>query len=247
MRGECIASLREVFSGEDTNFIRALELCHWSLDVNFEVVVGVRQVVRVEFAGRLEALCDDVGAMHMVTLAHLNGQIHLYVVHTVFEPDVIHMIEYKVDEGGDEVAPQVNEGGGGAQFVEGIDDGVRQQLDEGVGVDGERIKVFVGQAEMTKANEVEGERIEVEEDDAERTTTDEVQEERIEVEEADVEAERIEADEVEVEGERIEVDEADVEAERTKADEVEVECERIEVQEGDVERTTTDEVHEERI
>ncbi|XP_052734159.1 uncharacterized protein LOC128196696 [Vigna angularis] len=43
---------------------------------------------------RLEPLLDDIGAMHMITLARLNGEVHLFVVHTVFEPDVIHLLEY---------------------------------------------------------------------------------------------------------------------------------------------------------
>ncbi|KAG2399373.1 uncharacterized protein HKW66_Vig0081450 [Vigna angularis] len=179
----------EVLSGEDRDFIRAFELRYWSFDVNREVVLRVREVVRVEFGGRvisrcriflivlcvmgdievvihhggkfvndgclkyegesdtmyfdpdlwsyfvvvsvvkslgyngfkdlwfsvgcgpvlhdrLEALCADVGVMHMVTLAQLNGRVHLYVMHNVSQPDVIHMIEYNVDEGGDEVAPE---------------------------------------------------------------------------------------------------------------------------------------------
>ncbi|KOM32470.1 hypothetical protein LR48_Vigan01g202600 [Vigna angularis] len=242
---ECIGSLSKVFSGEDTDFIRALEVRDWSLDVKGEVVVGVREVVGVEFTGRsrillivlcvmndievvihhagkfvndgclkyegesetmyfdpdlwsyfvvvnvvkslgyngfkdlwfsvgcgpvldgrLEALCDDVGAMHMVNLAHLNGQVQLYVVHTISQPDVIDMIEYNVDEGGEEVAPQVNEGGEGAEFAEGINDGLRQQLDEGVGGDGETIEAEdVGQGEMTQVAEDEGEMIEVDEGD----------------------------------------------------------------------------------
>ncbi|KOM34526.1 hypothetical protein LR48_Vigan02g067600 [Vigna angularis] len=179
---------------------------------------------------KLEPLCDDVGAMHMVNLAHLNGQVHLYVVHTISQPDVIHMIEYNVDEGGEEVAPQVNEGGEVAQFAEGVDDGLRQGLDEGVGGDGERIKAQdVSHAEMTEAAEDEGERIEVDEGDVERTEADVVQEERIEVEEGDVEGERTEANVVQEE--RIEVEEDD--GERTTADEVQEE--RIEGQEPDVE------------
>ncbi|KOM41111.1 hypothetical protein LR48_Vigan04g130900 [Vigna angularis] len=205
---------------------------------------------------RIEALCDDVGVMHMVNLAHLNGQVNLYVVHTISQPDVIDMIEYNVDEGGEEVAPQVNEGGEGAKFAEGIDDGLRQQLDEGVGGDGERIEAHdVGQAEMTQVAEDEGERIEVDEGDVERTKACVVQEERIEVEETDVEGERTEIEEAdgertatdEVQEERIEGQQADVEAERTEADEVEVEVERIEVEDGDAERTAPDEVHEEMI
>ncbi|WVZ03389.1 hypothetical protein V8G54_024195 [Vigna mungo] len=159
---------------------------------------------------RLEALIDDVGAMHMVTLAQLNGQVHLYVVHTVSKPDVIHMIEYNVDEGGDEVAPQVNEGG------------------EEVDVEAERIEVDEGDVERTEADEVElqAERIEVDEGHVERTEPNEVevQGERIKVDEGHVE--RTKPDEVEVQAERIEVHEADVE--RTEAD-----AERIEAHDGE--------------
>jgi len=43
--------------------------------------------------GRLELLNDDRGACHMVNIATLNGQVHLYVVHFVCEPQVVHMIE----------------------------------------------------------------------------------------------------------------------------------------------------------
>ncbi|KOM52042.1 hypothetical protein LR48_Vigan09g070100 [Vigna angularis] len=187
---------------------------------------------------------EGESAMHMVNLAHLNEQVHLYVVHTISQPDVIHMIEYNVDEGGEEVAPQVNEGGEVAQFAEGVDDGLRKVLDEGVGGDGERIKAqVVSHTEMTEAAEDEGERIEVDEGDVERTEADVVQEERIEVEEGDVEGERTEADVVQEE--RIEVEEGEVEGERTEADVVQEE--RIEVEEDDGERTTADEVHEERI
>ncbi|KAG2409205.1 uncharacterized protein HKW66_Vig0040270 [Vigna angularis] len=116
---------------------------------------------------------EGESAMHMVNLAHLNEQVHLYVVHTISQPDVIHMIEYNVDEGGEEVAPQVNEGGEVAQFAEGVDDGLRKVLDEGVGGDGERIKAqVVSHTEMTEAAEDEGERIEVDEGDVERTEAD---------------------------------------------------------------------------
>ncbi|KOM40529.1 hypothetical protein LR48_Vigan04g072700 [Vigna angularis] len=135
------------------------------------------------------------GVMHIVTLARLNGQVHLYVVHTVSQPNVIHMIEYNVDEGGDEVAPEVHEGGEGAQFGQAIDDGVTQQLDEGVGVDGERVEVVVGQAEIIEAYDVEGDRKEVDEGDGERTKADQVEVERIQVDEGD--GDKTEADEVE--------------------------------------------------
>ncbi|KOM56414.1 hypothetical protein LR48_Vigan10g230600 [Vigna angularis] len=182
--------------------------------------------------GRLEALCDDVGVMHMVTLAQLNGRVHLYVVHTMFQPDVIHMIEYNVDEGGDEVAPE-------------------GEMIEADKVEGERIEVMEvdGEAERTEADEdeVEGERIEVKECHVEAKRTevdeDEVQGERIKVEECHVEAERTKVDEDEVQGERIEVEECHAEVERTDANEVggerieveecHAEAERIEAQDGE--------------
>ncbi|WVZ21463.1 hypothetical protein V8G54_008785 [Vigna mungo] len=41
---------------------------------------------------KLEFLCDDIAAMHMVNLARLNGQMHVFVIHPVSEPEVIHML-----------------------------------------------------------------------------------------------------------------------------------------------------------
>ncbi|WVY93335.1 hypothetical protein V8G54_032423 [Vigna mungo] len=147
--------------------------------------------------------------MHMVTLAHLNGQA-------------------------------IDEGGEGAQFAEGIDDGVRQELDEGVCADGERIEVVVGQAEEVDAEDVEADRVKVHEGDIESTEEDgvEVEAEMIEVDVRDVE--RTEADGVDVESERIEVDETDVQ--RTEATKVELEARSIEVDEADVDRTEPAEV-----
>lgn len=34
---------------------------------------------------RLKPLCDDNGAMHTINLVMLNGQVHVFVVHTVYE------------------------------------------------------------------------------------------------------------------------------------------------------------------
>ncbi|WVZ23789.1 hypothetical protein V8G54_002333 [Vigna mungo] len=150
---------------------------------------------------RLEPLSDDVGAMHMVNLAQLNGQVHLYVVHTVSEAEVIHMIEYNVDEGGDEVAPQVNEYGEGAQIVEGMDDGLRQQVEVVVGED-HMTKAFENAGERTEAQEgqVDGDNIDVEGGHVERIEDLEVQVEEVEVEEADAEEVVVEeASEVQVE------------------------------------------------
>ncbi|WVY96452.1 hypothetical protein V8G54_028603 [Vigna mungo] len=43
---------------------------------------------------RLKLLIDDIGAMYMVNLARPNGQGHVYIVHVVFESQIIHMLEY---------------------------------------------------------------------------------------------------------------------------------------------------------
>lgn len=117
----------------------------------------------------------------MVTLTRLNSQVHLYVMHIASQLDVIHLIEYNVDERGDEVTPEVHEGGEGAQFGQVTNDGVIQQQDEGVGADGERIKVVVGQDKIIEADDVEGDRKEIDEGDGERTKADEVECERIQL------------------------------------------------------------------
>jgi len=57
----------------------------------------------VVLEGRLELLSNDRGACHMVNIATLNGQVHLYVVHFVCKPQVIHMIE-----GGSEAEAQLS-------------------------------------------------------------------------------------------------------------------------------------------
>ncbi|KOM25157.1 hypothetical protein LR48_Vigan50s007700 [Vigna angularis] len=60
---------------------------------------------------RLELLTDDRGAMHMLNIARLNDEVHLYVVHNMMEPEIIEMIDWvggQVDDEGD-VATQVEE------------------------------------------------------------------------------------------------------------------------------------------
>ncbi|WVY91580.1 hypothetical protein V8G54_037094 [Vigna mungo] len=71
---------------------------------------------------RLELLTDDKGVMHMLNIARLNDEVHLYVVHNMVEPEIIEMIDWvggHVDDEGD-VATQV-EGEGDAH--EGDEDG----------------------------------------------------------------------------------------------------------------------------
>ncbi|WVZ26072.1 hypothetical protein V8G54_004616 [Vigna mungo] len=42
---------------------------------------------------RLELLTDDRGAMHMINLARLNGQVHLFVVHLASQLEIIYLLE----------------------------------------------------------------------------------------------------------------------------------------------------------
>jgi len=48
---------------------------------------------------RLAILCDDRGAMNMVTLVRLNGKVHLCVMHKMCEPEIIKMLEYFSHDG----------------------------------------------------------------------------------------------------------------------------------------------------
>ncbi|WVY92020.1 hypothetical protein V8G54_037534 [Vigna mungo] len=117
-------------------------------------------------------VCVVKGATHMVNLAKLNGQVYLYVVHIMSQPDVIHMIEYNVNEGGEEVEHEMHEGGECVVLDERTkedDGGVTEQLDEGVGGECERIKVDVGEVEVDEGDDVEGERIQDDEAHDERT------------------------------------------------------------------------------
>jgi len=76
----------------------------------------------------LELLSDDRGACHMVNIATLNGQVHLYVVHKVDEAKVVNLLEYHpvVEEGDVREGVQVqNEDDGGE-----VDEGVQVQSEE---------------------------------------------------------------------------------------------------------------------
>ncbi|KOM54462.1 hypothetical protein LR48_Vigan10g035400 [Vigna angularis] len=81
---------------------------------------------------KLESLCDDTAAMHMVNLARLNGEVHVFVIHPVSEPEVIHMLEYVGNDEG-----QVEERGDVdcEQQQMGDVDGEEQEMGEQVEVD----------------------------------------------------------------------------------------------------------------
>jgi len=43
---------------------------------------------------RLQYFFDDVGAFHMVNIAKRHGEIHMFVIHSVCEAKLVHMLEY---------------------------------------------------------------------------------------------------------------------------------------------------------
>jgi len=81
--------------------------------------------------GRLELLSDDRGACHMVNIVTLNGQVHLYVVHTVDEVEVVNMLEYHHDVEKGDVQGDVSEG------VQSQNDEDGGEVDGGVQVENE--------------------------------------------------------------------------------------------------------------
>ncbi|XP_014511812.1 uncharacterized protein LOC106770522 [Vigna radiata var. radiata] len=172
---------------------------------------------------RLEPLCDDVGAMRMVNLATLNGQVHLYVVHNVSEAEVIQMIEYNVDEGGDEDVPQVNEFGEGAK--------VAPEVNECEMIEAE---VEGGDAERTKDLDVQGKEPEVEERNGEEVVVEEALDEEVVVEEVVVEEVMVQEVVVE-EASEVHVEEVVVEEVHEEGDRLNGEAYRIEVEDLDVE------------
>ncbi|WVZ16312.1 hypothetical protein V8G54_009294 [Vigna mungo] len=98
------------------------EKTNWNLreddDNQLELDKPNRKWTRVKLVvpDRLELLTDDRGVMHMMNIARLNDEVHLYVVHNTMEPRLIEMIDCvdaHVDDEGD-VARQVEEGGGDA-------------------------------------------------------------------------------------------------------------------------------------
>ncbi|WVZ01088.1 hypothetical protein V8G54_027157 [Vigna mungo] len=43
---------------------------------------------------RLKLLTDDKGVMHMLNIARLNHEVHLYVVHNIMKPEIIEMTDW---------------------------------------------------------------------------------------------------------------------------------------------------------
>ncbi|XP_014522674.1 uncharacterized protein LOC106779133 [Vigna radiata var. radiata] len=151
--GKFINERKLIYEGESTTY--SFDPYVWSYFLVVSVVKGLSYDGFKELfysiggcsvlENRLEPLLDDVGAMQMITLARLNGQVHLFVVHKVSEPEVIHMLEYvpenTVEEQGEGMAKGEHEDEGRG-MVEG------ECEEEGVGlVEGDREEEVGGMVE----------------------------------------------------------------------------------------------------
>ena len=118
--------------------------------------------------GRLELLSDDRCVCHMVNIATLNGQVHLYVVHFVCEPQVVHMIEDQpVVEGDGQQEAVVGAENGGNDNVDGdVEEEVVVEIENESpnnvdGVTGEEVVVEVGIEAHDNVNGVVNEQVSV--------------------------------------------------------------------------------------
>ncbi|KOM55179.1 hypothetical protein LR48_Vigan10g107100 [Vigna angularis] len=104
------------------------EIVEWSCDPHLGCYFGILALVKdlghidikelwYSLGGKsvvpdkLELLIYDRGVMHMLNIAKLNDEVHLYVVHNTMEPQIIEMIDW--------VDGDVNEEGDVARQVEG--------------------------------------------------------------------------------------------------------------------------------
>ena len=43
---------------------------------------------------RLQHFYDDVGALHMVNIVKRHGEVHIFMIHSICEVELVHMLEY---------------------------------------------------------------------------------------------------------------------------------------------------------
>ncbi|XP_017431812.1 uncharacterized protein LOC108339180 [Vigna angularis] len=127
------------YHGGDTSTL-VVDIDRWSY---FEILAILREMRYINvkelwyslggcvLEDRLELLSDDIRAMHIVSIALLNGKAHLFVVHMVSELDYINMLQYDVAEQGEDGEDSEGQGEGGedsevgevGEDGEGADDG----------------------------------------------------------------------------------------------------------------------------
>ncbi|KOM44827.1 hypothetical protein LR48_Vigan06g013300 [Vigna angularis] len=108
---------------------------------------------------RLEELIDDTSAMHMANLGRLNGEVHLYIIHVISEPEVINMLQYVTNgQGQVHVDGEVQEEGeedGDDVHVDDEVDGDLEEVHQGE-EDGDVVEVEVeGHGHVEEFHEVE--------------------------------------------------------------------------------------------
>ncbi|WVZ23607.1 hypothetical protein V8G54_002151 [Vigna mungo] len=129
---------------------------------------------------RLELLTDDRGVMHMLNIARLNDEVHLYVVHNMMEPKIIQMIDW-VSDG--EVRTEMVEGKGEAHEGDGevhTEVGTKMVEGEGDAHEGDE------EAEVHEVHDFELEDL-GEDDDVENSEGEDVHEAETEDEDVDYE------------------------------------------------------------
>ncbi|KOM31803.1 hypothetical protein LR48_Vigan01g135900 [Vigna angularis] len=149
-------------SDENGNFKFDDKIAEWSCDPDlwcyFGILASVKDLGYIDIkelwyslgghsvvADRLELLTDDRGVMHMLNIARLNDEVHLYVVHNTMEPEIIEMIDWVDGDVNDEVDV--------AREVEGEPD----EVDVAREVEGEPEGEVHGDVEGHCEDEVEGE------------------------------------------------------------------------------------------
>ncbi|WVZ18264.1 hypothetical protein V8G54_005586 [Vigna mungo] len=194
------------------------EIAEWRCDVDllsyFGIVASVKELGHMDIKelwyglggqsvhpDRLELLTDDKGAMHMLNIAKLNDEVHLYVVHNMVEPQIIEFIDWVGGEEGYGVDVEVHTEGDGQEGGEVQVEGVEVQVEGGevqvedAGVDevqdgevqGEvqvEVQVEVHHVEEPKVHEVDDFEVEDlgEDDDVEDNDDDELHENESEAE-----------------------------------------------------------------
>ncbi|WVY90842.1 hypothetical protein V8G54_036356 [Vigna mungo] len=171
---------------------------------------------------RLELLTDDKGFMHMLNIARLNDEVHLYVVHNMVETQIIEFIDWAGGEEGYGVDVEVHTEGdaqeGGEVQVEG---GEVQVEDVEVQVEGGEVQVEDVEVQV-EAAEVHVEDVEVQVEDAD---VDEVEDGEVHGEVHHVQEPEIDDFEVEdSEGEEVHENESEAESEEEDLLDVNVHC-----------------------
>ncbi|WVZ00607.1 hypothetical protein V8G54_026676 [Vigna mungo] len=108
------------------------EIAKWRCDADllsyFGIVASIKELGHMDIKelwyglggqsvhpDRLELLTDDKGVMHMLNIARLNDEVHLYVVHNMGEPQIIEFIDWVGGEEGYGVDVEVHTEGDGQE------------------------------------------------------------------------------------------------------------------------------------